>query len=216
MKKYSFYSIICAILVLASCQSKVDRPESILTQEQKDRINSQTSTPTPTAVGGSVFHYICPNGHSGGGDGAGTCAECGAELVHNQAFHNQGAPTTPPSITANDNTGVPGSTPPAGVQHYICPNGHDQGGPGAGTCPECGAELIHNQAYHSTGVPATPPTTNTNITIPDASASTPEPAQNAAGVWHYTCPNGHAGGAGSQVPCGECGTALVHNSAYHN
>jgi len=34
---------------------------------------------------------------------------------------------------------------------------------------------------------------NAQITPPTKPA---EPAQNAAGVWHYTCPNGCAGGGG--------------------
>lgn len=43
-----------------------------------------------------------------------------------------------------------------------------------------------------------------------------EPAQNADGVWHYTCAKGCAGGAGSAVPCAVCGEKLKHNQAYHN
>jgi len=55
-------------------------------------------------------------------------------------------------------------------------------------------------------------------TLPNA--TTPNPAtleapQNAGGVWHYTCSNGCAGGAGSAVNCDTCGGPLVHNSAYH-
>ncbi|HLP95981.1 MAG TPA: hypothetical protein VK168_18190 [Saprospiraceae bacterium] len=50
---------------------------------------------------------------------------------------------------------------------------------------------------------------------PAASTPTNEPPQNAAGVWHFTCPKGCAGGAGSAVPCGQCGTTLVHNQIYH-
>ncbi len=43
----------------------------------------------------------------------------------------------------------------------------------------------------------------------------PEPPQNAAGVWHYTCSTGCAGGAGSAVPCKTCGKTLAHNQEYH-
>jgi hypothetical protein len=46
-------------------------------------------------------------------------------------------------------------------------------------------------------------------------ATTAEPPQNAAGVWHYTCPKGCAGGAGAASPCSQCGTTLVHNQTYH-
>ena len=45
--------------------------------------------------------------------------------------------------------------------------------------------------------------------------TTPEPAQNAAGVWHYTCSAGCAGGAGSAVACAKCGKTLAHNQTYH-
>ena len=44
----------------------------------------------------------------------------------------------------------------------------------------------------------------------------PEPPQNAAGVWHYICPDGHAGGAGAAQPCKTCSNTLIHNQAYHN
>ena len=47
-------------------------------------------------------------------------------------------------------------------------------------------------------------------------AATPEPAQNAAGVWHYTCNAGCAGGAGAAGTCSTCGGALAHNSSYHS
>lgn len=50
---------------------------------------------------------------------------------------------------------------------------------------------------------------------PATPAATTEPAQNAAGVWHYTCPNGCAGGAGSATACAKCGSTLAHNQAYH-
>lgn len=43
-----------------------------------------------------------------------------------------------------------------------------------------------------------------------------EPPQNADGVWHYTCPNGCEGGAGSATECSKCGTRLKHNVAYHS
>lgn len=51
-------------------------------------------------------------------------------------------------------------------------------------------------------------------------AATPNPAiletaQNGAGIWHYTCMKGCAGGAGSAINCTTCGSLLVHNQAYH-
>ena len=44
---------------------------------------------------------------------------------------------------------------------------------------------------------------------------TGEPAQNASGVWHYTCLSGCAGGAGAAGMCETCGNPLVHNTVYH-
>ena len=42
-----------------------------------------------------------------------------------------------------------------------------------------------------------------------------EPAQNAEGVWHYTCAKGCPGGGGAAQKCATCGELLKHNSAYH-
>jgi len=90
------------------------------------------------------------------------------------------------------------------VSHYICPNNCEgSGGDAEGTCPVCGSAYLHNQAYHSTPAATTP-------------TSTPDPPQNAAGVWHYTCSNGCEGGAGSAIACANCGEMLVHNALYHN
>ncbi|WP_047548178.1 hypothetical protein [Psychroserpens sp. Hel_I_66] len=98
-----------------------------------------------------------------------------------------------------------------GVWHYTCKIGCSGGAGTATKCKTCGSFLAHNTEYHakssssSTAAPFANP----------SSAKTPEPAQNAAGVWHYTCKNGHAGGAGSAVACNTCSTTLTHNSAYH-
>lgn len=40
-------------------------------------------------------------------------------------------------------------------------------------------------------------------------------AQNVAGVYHYTCSNGCAGGAAAAGNCATCGNTLSHNQAYH-
>lgn len=106
------------------------------------------------------------------------------------------------------------STAAAGILHYYCANQCEgSGGDAAGTCPVCGTEYTHNQAWHDAqNQNAAAGGAGANITQPTA----PEPPQNSAGVWHYTCPNGHTGGSGSATACSECGTTLVHNQAYHN
>lgn len=86
--------------------------------------------------------------------------------------------------------------------------------------------LVHNQEWHNQPQnqnptpPTSPLTTTTGTTTAGtppitATPNTPEPAQNAAGVWHYTCSNGCAGGGGSAIACATCGQTLVHNAAYH-
>ncbi len=102
---------------------------------------------------------------------------------------------------------VPAGSVGERVMHYICPNGHLEGGSDAqGTCITCGATLAHNAAWH----------TQQQATNPQTPAPAMQaPAQNAAGVWHYICPNGHAGGAGSATACPDCGATLIHNQAYH-
>jgi len=141
---------------------------------------------------------------------------------------------TPTETTAaNPNIPPPPSAEPAqnaaGIWHYTCPNGCAGGGGSAIPCPNgCGATLAHNKGYHDTPGASTPNSTtiatSTDGVItpqpgaPITSTSTnPEPAQNAAGVWHYTCPNGCAGGGGTGSLCASgCGATLVHNTAYHN
>jgi len=142
--------------------------------------------------------------------------------------------TPPPTATAPA-AATPGAEPPQnaeGVWHYTCPNGCEGGGGGATACTVCGTTLAHNTAYHaSTSVNsgATNPTTITSPSaipspgntlnptiVPPPTQATPEPPQNAAGIWHYTCSNGCAGGAGSATACSACGSTLAHNTAYHN
>lgn len=47
---------------------------------------------------------------------------------------------------------------------------------------------------------------------PTQAPQTAEPAQNSSGVWHFICPKGCEGGAGSAAPCPNCGESLVHNN----
>lgn len=120
-------------------------------------------------------------------------------------------PTPPATTTTINNTNAS-----SGVFHYKCPNGCG-GGDAAGTCPVCGTAYVHNQAFHNQAPTSntTNPVANANVTTSGTQAQTPEPAQNAAGVWHYTCPNGCDGGAGSALACAQCGSTLAHNSLYH-
>ncbi len=157
------------------------------------------------------------------------CQGSSSDSVRNDARRSieqsrPNTPVTPPASTitpAGDLTTTSSSN--SGVQHYICPNNCEgSGGPGAGTCPVCGSEYTHNQAYHSQQA-STTPTITTTPNPPSSGAITPTitpPAasgtgQNAAGVYHYTCSNGCEGGAASAVVCASCGATLVHNSAYH-
>ncbi len=127
--------------------------------------------------------------------------------------------TTAPATAATGN----------GVEHYICPNGHvGSGSETAGNCKQCGTALTHNQAFHANDAAAAPniqmnpptgdmsaPAVQTTPAV-QATPAAPSPAQNAAGVWHYTCAKGCAGGAGEAVACSKCGGTLAHNQAYHN
>ena len=131
------------------------------------------------------------------------------------------------STTAPATAVAPGAVQSSGVEHYICPNGHiGYGSDTAGNCTQCSAALTHNQAFHANDpAPAANPAIQMNqnpaIQMQDpsgavAAPTTPEPAQNAAGVWHYTCASGCAGGAGSATACATCGNPLQHNQSYHN
>ncbi|MFZ1749562.1 MAG: hypothetical protein WAU01_05200 [Saprospiraceae bacterium] len=57
--------------------------------------------------------------------------------------------------------------------------------------------------------------TDTPPAILPPAATTEEPAQNAQGVWHFTCAKGCAGGAGTLTNCAVCGGPVAHNQAYH-
>ena len=134
---------------------------------------------------------------------------------NDSAIREKAARTLPqPSPQTNTNQ-MPVSGALAGVQHYICPNNcQGSGGEAQGNCPVCGTAYLHNQAFHANDAQnqVTPPPTPT----PNPATPTAEPAQNAAGVWHYTCAKGCAGGAGTATSCSSCGGMLAHNAAYHN
>jgi hypothetical protein len=137
--------------------------------------------------------------------------------------------TTAPDASGTTPAAVPSAATPAtaaagGVKHYICPNNcANSGGDVAGTCPTCGTTYLHNDAFHNQAstTPAQPSVTAPqNVTAPAAPNITMpqsnDPAQNAAGVWHYTCTKGCAGGSGGMGKCAKCGGDLAHNAAYHN
>lgn len=126
---------------------------------------------------------------------------------------------TTETIQINDTATPPAAatTEPAqnaeGVWHYTCSKGCAGGAGAAGTCATCGGTLAHNAAYHANANANATPTTP-QVT-PTTDPRTPEPAQNAKGVWHYTCGNGCAGGGAKGGVCSSCGGTLVHNAAYH-
>jgi len=152
------------------------------------------------------------------------------------------APATTPAPAATTPPPPPPPAEPAqnaaGVWHYTCSNGCAGGAGSAVACATCGNTLAHNQGYHgqsattptaagapvpvSGGTPSTmfadpsQPAVNATVGAAPAAVQQPaEPAQNAAGVWHYTCSDGCAGGAGSATACATCGKTLVHNQGYH-
>jgi len=101
------------------------------------------------------------------------------------------------------------------VDHYICPKGH-KGAEKKGTCAECSSVLVHNAAFHGNSLAIPKPTLEDPFSGSTApTTNTPSPAQNAYGDYHYICPNGHSGGAGSAVNCSTCDAKLAHNQLYH-
>jgi len=137
---------------------------------------------------------------------------------------------TQPAVVAPDAAAGTNAAPPAeppqnaaGLWHYTCPKGCAGGAGAATACATCGTTLTHSQAYH--GAPGTQPAAAAPSSTPGAAPGAQtinmpntgkaEPPQNAAGVWHYTCPAGCAGGGGAAGPCAKCGKTLEHNKAYH-
>ena len=168
------------------------------------------------AGAGALNHYICPNGCEGSGSTLqGVCPTCGTAYVHNAAYHNQGnaAPRLPSA-----NPGL------SSVYHYICDNGCAGGSDDPGNCATCGAALAHNQAYHNQAPQNEPDALSPLFLKKDQPAQQPATAVNPdvpglpapiAGVYHYVCNNGCAGGSNTKGYCASCGAALTHNQAYH-
>ena len=124
------------------------------------------------------------------------------------AIHRVPNSPSPTNATTPD-AATPKASQNAGrVWHYTCSNGCAGGAGSAVNCESCGSLLAHNQAYH-----ANP--NSTSIPIPFTSPPAAEAGKNTAGVWHYTCAKGCAGGSGTAGTCGTCGGTLAHNTAYH-
>ena len=107
----------------------------------------------------------------------------------------------------------------ASVKHYICANKCENSGSDvAGACPVCKNPYLHNDAFHSQDLLKNGPlNVPTNIQAPESNTpATPSPAQNAKGIYHYTCNKGCYGGSGTASNCTNCGEQLAHNQAYHN
>jgi len=115
-------------------------------------------------------------------------------------------PATPPTEPAQNATGV---------WHYTWSKGCAGGAGSAIACAKCGTTLTHNTAYHANSNPAPTITPAGAAPAQGATAPKPEPPQNKAGVWHYTCADGCAGGGAAAAPCAKCGKPLAHNQAYH-
>jgi hypothetical protein len=135
-----------------------------------------------------------------------SCKSDNAAAEKDKALENK---ATPPDAAPAPAPGTEPAQNAAGVWHYTCTNGCEGGAGTAIACAKCGTLLVHNSRYHTP-----PPGAETTGQTPNT--PTPEPAQNALGVWHYTCPSGCAGGSGGAEPCAKCGKTLAHNNAYHN
>jgi hypothetical protein len=120
------------------------------------------------------------------------------------------SPTLPDATAQNPAIPEPNQNT-AGVWHYTCGQGCAGGGGKDDNCATCGGSLAHNQAYHANDNNEPPATSMTPTTTPPVV----EAAQNTSGIWHYTCANECAGGAGAVGTCSTCGGALAHNPAYH-
>lgn len=196
--KFTTILLVLSIAFVYSCKDTPDRPGAILDENYEPIVPTNTppaATTTPPATNEppqnaqGVWHYTCPSGCVGGAGGASPCATCGTTLVHNQAYHAAaGGAGTPPVVTPTTTATTSNGSPVGSITNPVI-NGIGGAGstaPGATKVPGVG-----------TATPAA------------------EPPQNAAGVWHYICNAGCAGGAGSAVACAGCGATLAHNTAYH-
>lgn len=59
-------------------------------QPEINPVNTPATTPPktePAQNAAGVFHYVCPDGHTGGSATMENCASCGKQLVHNDKYH---------------------------------------------------------------------------------------------------------------------------------
>jgi hypothetical protein len=189
------------------------------------------STLIIATLGVTVFFSSCQNDSTATKEGAVDTQQSAQPSASVPSMDPMTAPAPTPSIITDPTAvpAVPGAaavpTPKAtpqnakGVWHYTCSKGCAGGAGSAAPCAKCGTVLVHNTKYHG-DVPTPAPTTSTTTTAANPTAATPptpkpEPAQNAKGVWHYTCADGCAGGGGAIAPCAKCSKPLAHNPAYH-
>lgn len=161
MKKIFPIAFMCGMaLTFFACQNNADNNSEADTTTPAATTpvtpNAQTPAAPATTIttNSGVEHYICPNGHVGsGGDAPGSCTQCGAELAHNQAYHNatpgQTPTTTSPIIQTPQQQQPAAAKNAAGEWHYVCSAGCGGGAGAQGNCPNCGSALSHNQAYHN-------------------------------------------------------------------
>lgn len=158
------FIILTLVLVTTSCK------KNDTTSQETPGTEANAPDPNAAAVTtGGQKHFICPNNCEGsGGDAQGNCPVCGTAYVHNQAYHNQSPTATTPNVTpiqinengqatiqssADPNAAAQPTTPPAaqnakGEWHFVCSKACGGGAGAQGTCPKCGADLTHNQAFH--------------------------------------------------------------------
>lgn len=190
--KYQTHLMVAGLatfLFFAGCQSD----KTATTQTTPDTSAAPTTqAPTPTTTPTTDVPGTTP----------GTLGKIGISPTATSAPAPTAAP--PPQPTPKQEPAQNAK----GVWHYTCAKGCAGGAGTAIACAKCGTTLVHNAAYHEGQ--------NPTVATPNPVATPkPEPAQNAKGVWHYTCGDGCAGGAGSAIACAKCGKTLVHNSTYH-
>lgn len=129
---------VAVLLIATSCQEK--------------------KQPVKKNITNNIQHYICENKcENSGSNVAGTCKTCNTPYTHNVAFHSKdflkNGPLNVPKTNLNTNSQTNKTASPAqntyGVYHYTCTNGCNGGAGTATKCTSCGADLVHNQAYHN-------------------------------------------------------------------